>query len=273
MRRWVRAGAVALALCSAVAAAPPSRIVSLKLCTDGLLLDLVPRSRIASVSYLSETPDNAYLWPQAKGIPVNHGTAEEVLLLRPDLVLADDYTSPAVLSFLAQAKIPLVHVPDANNFAQIRTALRIVAKAVDAVPRGETLIAVMDAKLRRLAATEPKRTIRIAGWGNGGYVPGPGTLFNAILTAAGGVNIMRHNASLDTEQLLLARPDLLAYGDDRYSGHSLRDNQSYNPLVMKLYAHRRVTYPAAWFGCGVPQSADAAVQLRAAMLAKMRGPR
>ena len=267
MKRWVHAAAVTLALSGAVAA-PPSHIVSLKLCTDGLLLDLVPRNRIASVSYLSRTPDNAYLWPQARGLAVNHNTVEEVLLQKPDLVLADDYTSPVMLSFLARAKIPLVQVPDAENFAQIRTALRIVAKAVGEVPRGETLIAQMDAKLRAMAAA-PRRFIRVAGWGAGGYVPGRGTLFDAILTAAGGTNIATRDTSLDTEQLLRARPDLLVYGDDRYSGHTLRDNQSYHPLIMKLYAHRRVTYPADWVGCGVPQSADAAVALHTAMLAAM----
>jgi iron complex transport system substrate-binding protein len=268
MKRWVHAAAVTLALSGAVAA-PPSHIVSLKLCTDGLLLDLVPHGRIASVSYLSRTPDNAYLWPQARGLAVNHNTVEDVLLQKPDLVLADDYTSPVMLFFLARAKIPLVQVPDANNFAQIRAALRIVARAVGEGPRGEMLIAAMDDKLRALAASKPPRPIRVAAWGNGGYVPGHGTLFDAILTAAGGTNIAVHDTSLDTEQLLRARPDLLVYGDDRYSGHTLRDNQSYHPLIMKLYAHRRVTYPADWVGCGVPQSADAAVALHTAMLAAM----
>ena len=268
MRRWIGAAALTLALCGGAAPAPPSHIVSLKLCTDGLLLDLVPRSRIASISYLSETPDNAYLWPQAKDISVNHNRVEDVLLEKPDLVLADDYTSPVMLSFLARAKIPLVQVPDANNFAQIRTALRIVARAVDEVPRGEALIAAMNAKLRALAAA-PHRRIRVAAWGAGGYVPGRGTLFDAILSAAGGTDIVRRDTNLDTEQLLRMRPDLLVYGDDRYSGHTLRDNQSYHPLIMKLYAHRRVTYPADWVGCGVPQSADAAVALHDAMLAAM----
>ena len=268
MTRWVRAAFVALALSGGTAAAPPSHIVSLKLCTDGLLLDLVPPARIASVSYLSRTPDNAYLWPQARGLAVNHNRVEDVLLQKPDLVLADDYTSPVMLSFLARAKIPLVQVPDAENFAQIRTALRIVARAVDEVPRGAALIAQMDAKLRALA-TAPHRLIRVAAWDNGGYVPGRGSLFDAILTAAGGTNIAPRDTSLDTEQLLRMRPDLLAYGDDRYSGHTLRDDQSYHPLIMKLYAHRRVVYPADWVSCGVPQSADAAVALHDAMLAAM----
>ena len=50
----------------------------------------------------------------------------------------------------------------------------------------EKLIADMDEKLRALKASAPKQTIRVAGWGGGGFVPGRSTLFNDVLEAAGG---------------------------------------------------------------------------------------
>ena len=50
----------------------PRRIMSLKLCTDALLMDLVPPERIASISYLSREQAALRLWPQAARIPVNH---------------------------------------------------------------------------------------------------------------------------------------------------------------------------------------------------------
>ena len=37
-----------------MAAPPPTRIMSLKICTDELLMDLVPPSRIASLTFLSQ---------------------------------------------------------------------------------------------------------------------------------------------------------------------------------------------------------------------------
>ena len=258
---------------AAVAAPPhpqPRRIMSLKLCTDAMLLDLVVPARIASISYLSRAPDIEKIWPQAKDIPVNHNSAEEILAVRPDLVLADDYTDPATLALTRRAGIAVVTVPDANSFAAIRAVLRKLAHAVGAEARGEALIAHMDGTLRRLAATRPARAIRVLGWGDGGYVPGPGSLFDAILTAAGGVDIAGARSSFDIEQLLSARPDLLAISASGYSGKVLRDDQTDHPLVLSLYAGKRVYYPPLPFTCGLPQSADAARALRGAMLRAMR---
>ena len=44
-----------------------------------------------------------------------------------------------------------------------------------------------------------------------------------------------------------------------------------HPLIRKLYSSRRVTYPSALYSCGVVESADAAVALRADLLKAMRG--
>ena len=48
---------------------------------------------------------------------------------------------------------------------------------------------------------------------------------------------------------------------------SLRRDQDDHPLLLKLFANRRIVYPAACIGCGMPQSADAALQLRATIAA------
>ncbi|HEX4635904.1 MAG TPA: hypothetical protein VH189_06960, partial [Rhizomicrobium sp.] len=76
--KWIAIAAL-LFLAGPTAAAPPQHIMSLKVCTDELLLDLVPASRIASVTFLSREKAGLKFWPQAAGIPVNHGTAEEIL--------------------------------------------------------------------------------------------------------------------------------------------------------------------------------------------------
>ena len=139
--------------------------------------------------------------------------------------------------------------------------------------RGEMLIARMDAQLAALAAAHPPRAIRVAGWGGGGYVPGHGTLFDAVLQAAGARNIAyAPDGFYDVESLLAARPDILAFGDDYGDTPSLRGDQNEHPVLMTLFAHRRITYPAALFGCGVPESAMAAAQLRAALLQAMKQP-
>ena len=68
------------------------RVVSTNLCTDQLLLLIAKRSRIASVSYLARDPLFSHLANRARDIPINHGLAEEILPLEPDLVLVGSHT-------------------------------------------------------------------------------------------------------------------------------------------------------------------------------------
>ena len=130
----------------------------------------------------------------------------------------------------------------------------------------------MDATLASLAATAPARRIVVAGWGGGGEVSGKGTLFDAILAAAGGINVadMMKNTRFgvfDFEELLTARPDILAFGDATSAQPGLRREQIQHRIVQTYYRDRQIAYPEALFGCGLPQSAEAARDLRRAMLA------
>src|ERR1700743_2491254 len=104
----VLGAAVLLSLVAGQAMAAPTspraqRIMSLKVCTDELLLDLVPPERIASVSYLSLEAGALHFWPSATRLPVNHNSPEEVLATHPDLVLTDRYTTPAMRLALAKS--------------------------------------------------------------------------------------------------------------------------------------------------------------------------
>ena len=247
--------------------------MSLKLCTDALLMDLVPPARIASISYLSRERAVLRLWPEAARIPVNHNSIEEVLSVHPDMILTDAYQSPTMRGLLGKSGARIVEVPDAENFEQIRNVTRLVGDAVDARPRAEQLIARMDATLRQLDQEKAARTIRVAGWGAGGFVPGRNTLFNAVLEAAGGSNIAGPQGGYyDIERLIAAKPDVLAYGDNYIGLPSLHSEQDAHPALLKLFGQRRVVYASGLVGCGVPQSADAARQLHAALYKVMGTP-
>jgi iron complex transport system substrate-binding protein len=158
-----------------------------------------------------------------------------------------------------------VEVPPAENFDQIRSVTRMVAHAVGEEARGEALIAGMDADLAELAAHRPKKILTVAGWGGGGYVPGTGGLFDAMLTAAGARNVER-GGYYDVEALIAANPDALVYGDTYSGTTSLRADQDLHPALLKRYAGRRISY-ASLYGCGVPQSARVARQLQDALRA------
>jgi len=249
--------------------------MSLSMCTDDLLLEFLPPDRIASLTYYSRDPSISRQWPRAAKVRINWGTAEEVLAEKPDLVLAGTYTTPATRSLLKKLGWPLLEVPPAVDFDEIRAVTRQVARALKEEAAGEALIAKMDLTLRELAASKPAQNIRVAAWGEGGSIPGKGTLFDAILTAAGGVNIAAAldggaYTSFDIEQLIAAHPDILAYASNVTDTPGLNTELAQHPLIRKLYSGRSVTYPSALYNCGVVESADAAVALRAGLLRVMR---
>src|SRR3954468_11055044 len=267
--KWVLAAACLVLTGQAAVASPPQRIMSLKICTDELLLDLVPpplpgkKSRIASVTFLSREKAGLKFWPQAAAMPVNHGTAEEILTTRPDLILTDPFMAPSLRPILAKSGARVSEVPPAETFEQIRTAVRQVAKAVEEEARGEALIARMDAGLRDLQAHKPAKVMTLMEWGGGGYVPGKGGLFDTVVTAAGG-RVVGQGGFYDVESLIAAKPDALVYGDTYAGTTSLRADQDRHPALMKQYAGKRISYRSL-YGCGVPETADTAKQLQDAL--------
>jgi iron complex transport system substrate-binding protein len=279
-RLVILATLAALAVSGAAGAAePPRRIMSLSLCTDQHLLQLVPPQRITSVTYLSRQTNESFLTAEAFNVGINYGTPEEVAREHPDLVLTGTFSTPAARMLLRRIGANLVEVPPAEDFDQIRAATRQVAHAVGADQKGEALIAEMDAALAELARTKPARRIVVAGWTTSGTVPARGTLFDSILTAAGGENVANlagvdplygQFTAFDLEQVVALKPDILAYGDSRVGRPDLSGEQLRHPVVRRLFAGRQIAYPETLYSCGLPQSATiAARDFRRAMLDAM----
>ena len=63
------------------------KIASLNLCTDEYLLLLAQRHEIASITRLAQDPAESSLWRQARAFPANRGQIEQIIAVRPTLVL------------------------------------------------------------------------------------------------------------------------------------------------------------------------------------------
>jgi iron complex transport system substrate-binding protein len=170
----------------------------------------------------------------------------------------------------AKVGAPVVEIDAANSFADIRRVTRQIGTLVGEPDRAEALIADMDRTLAELAATRPRRTVRVVAWSGAGSVPGKGTLTDELIRTAGGENIaVKYDdgrySSFGMEELLRARPDALLHGADRYDGPSLRDAAITHSVIRKAFRGRQISYPASLYTCGLPQSAEAARNLREAL--------
>ena len=159
--RTLLATVAVLALAGAASAVgKPQRVMSLNLCTDQIVLQLLPPERIASVTYLARGPDVGFPSIDASRVKVNYGSSEEVLAQRPDLVIAGTTSTFATRALLKRAGIPLLEVPGAESFEDIRNITRTIGRALEEEARAEALLQRMDstlAELRQTAATFPDR--------------------------------------------------------------------------------------------------------------------
>jgi len=255
-----------LALPAQAAPAKPQRILSMNQCTDLLLLQLVPKSRIAAVTYLARAGADS-LFPGAdRGLALNYGTPEDIIRYRPDLILAGEFSTPVTRRLAREVGAPIVEVKGASTVADIRASVLQVGAAVGEPGRARAIVARMDAQLAELAA-RPRRPVRVVAWDGGDSVPGRDTLPNRIIEAAGAVNIAagpgRTYTTYDVERLLLARPDALISGGD---ARPLRQqDEARHRVLRRAYAGRRITYADVAWTCGLPQSVDSAVRLRRAL--------
>jgi iron complex transport system substrate-binding protein len=265
-------GALALLTAPAQAqnAVKPQRIVSMNQCTDLLLLQLAPKSRIASISFLAHDAAWAIAPGLDAGVPINHGAVEDLIAAKPDLILTGPYGATAVRLMAKRINIPVVEIEEANDFGQIRAVVRKMGAAVGEPERAEALLAAMDAKLATLAARRPAYTVTVAAWSGGDYVSGRGTLTNTIIETAGAVNIAAklpdaRTSTFGIEELLAARPDALLYAGGRREKPSLRTAQTQLNVLRDTYRDRMLDYPSPLYACGLPQAAQAATDLRAAL--------
>jgi iron complex transport system substrate-binding protein len=259
-----------LCLATGVAtAAPPQRVMSLNLCTDQLLMALLPPQRIASITWLSRTEGDPALLALARRLPINHGSAEEVLVACPDLVLAGRFTTATTRSQLRRAGIPLLEVDAPSDWDGIRRVTREVAAALGAQAQAEQQLATMDAQLQQLAGSRPAHAVRVIGWGGTGEdVPGRDTLFNTILEAAGGVNLAALDSgprSFDLEQVLLAHPQVVMRGAAYGARPSLRNSVAIHRALRRQPSIKMMTYPEAVYGCAVPRASQVATELAATL--------
>lgn len=236
----------------------PLRVMSVNQCTDQLVLALLPPERIASVSWLARDPGGSLLAGAAGRVPVNHGTAEEVLAQRPDLIVTGSMTTPVLRGMLRRIGYPLVEVDHAATLADIRRITRQVAAAVGEPARGEALIAGMDRKFAKLARKQAS-PLGVVVWGRDGFSAEAGTLYDLVLTAAGARNLGQGAGGI--ERLLETNPALLVQGSAT-GRPSLGDAVTWHRLVRERWAGRTIRVPQSYYGCGTPMVADAALALR-----------
>jgi iron complex transport system substrate-binding protein len=257
------AGAIAalmLAACAPQAApqgdAAGPTIVSLNPCLDAILVEVADPSQVLALSHYSRDPGGSSI-PQdvAAQYGVTGGTAEEVIALRPDLVLASIYLPQPTKTALERAGLTVATfgspVTVAESIAQVREVAALAGKA----NAGEALAARM-----RASPADPRPAVSALLWQPGEIVAGEATLIAQLLREEGFASHAAARglgqADAVTLERLLADPPqvLLVAGDAPGQRHPL--------LAGALKSTQIAAFDPSLLYCGGPTIPKARARLR-----------
>src|SRR5262245_26099596 len=187
-----------LVLCLAVLPAAragdpgPRRIVSMNLCLDAVLVELVPRDHILALSQYSRDPWRSTIAALAKDLPYTNETAEEVVALKPDLVITSRHSAIATRNALKRVgvRFELFGVP--QSIEESLDQIRQLAALLQRQEQGEALIARIEAAIERARPAPGAHPVTAAIYQPGGLSVGSNTVINELMEVAG-----LHNVAVD----------------------------------------------------------------------------
>jgi len=209
--------------------AAPQHVVSTFLCTDEYVFRLVPRERIAALSYeaTDRNPVVSTIADRARGIRTIHPSTETVLSLAPDLVVMYAGTNPRLHLNLKKLGIAVLDVPWANSLADVRTITTMLGEKLGAPGSAKEMLAGMDRKIAAARAAPQTRLTRMG--------------------------------TLPVEAVIAAAPELLILGGEERSGsaraYMILHHPALKALKGKTYMEHAVLTPLL---CPGPWSLDAA---------------
>jgi iron complex transport system substrate-binding protein len=239
------------------AQAMPKRVVSLNLCTDILALSLAEPSQLVSVSHIAADPVSSPVAELAKNYHLNRSGLEEILSLKPDLVLASVYTAPHILAVLEHAGIAVERFGYAQNFADIAQQITQMGQALGQQNKAEMQIGEINRTMG--AAKKTAQPVTALLYEPNGYTSGAGTLADEIMKQLGIINLAAADNRLAAgrvtlEDLIRLKPDMII--EPEFYEKPVLAYQNYRHPVMQTLVSERgrktqhVAVPGRYWSCG-----------------------
>ncbi|MBA8843052.1 iron complex transport system substrate-binding protein [Ochrobactrum sp. RH1CCR137] len=246
------------------AADSPKRVVSINVCTDQLAILLAREGQLQSVSYLSQDPELSVMAAKARQLPANHAQAEEVFLMKPDLVLAGTFSSRATVGLLRRLGVRVEEFAPARSFSDIEDHLRRMGELLGR--QAETRREIDKMKAALAAVQQPVRRKTVALYYANSYTSGRGTLVDEAVRLAGLDNLadkagVSGSAALSLEKLVLEKPDILVRSSRERAPALAFENFEHPALRALERQAKAVTIADNLTVCGGPFSVEAVAEL------------
>jgi iron complex transport system substrate-binding protein len=247
---------------SAALAANLPRLVSMNVCTDQLLLTLADPEQILGLSRFARDG-----WQSQAGdisrYPVLSGGAEDVLLIRPDIVVTSAFDKRSTRELLKAKGLRLAELAVPRTLDEARQQIREAGDIIGHPDRAAVEIARLDAALARARRAVSERHYRVLPLSRRGWVAGSDSFVGSLLSeiglrsAAGDLGFASGGfASL--EAIVSLRPDFIVVSQ---AGDIARDDgQAFllHPALERFYPpEKRIVIPERMTECGGVLLADA----------------
>lgn len=203
----------------------PQRIISLSPSTTEIAFALGLAGRVVAVDKFSDYPAEVKNLDKINTTPLS---LEQVVALKPDLVLAASIISPDDIKKLSDLGMPVLVVGSAAMTIDNVTAdIAMVGKATGSDDKAKVIVDGMKQKADAVKAklanakTKPKVYWELdATDPTKPYTPGPGSFINDIITQSSATNVAANAkspyAQINAEEVVAANPDVIILSDFAY---------------------------------------------------------
>ncbi|QWG18885.1 ABC transporter substrate-binding protein [Bradyrhizobium sediminis] len=257
--------AVAIASFATFGAVPPAsavgpRIVSMNVCTDQVLLTLADPEQILGLSRFSR---DAWVAGDANRYPTLSGGAEDVLVLKPDVVVASLFDKRSTRELLKANGLRLAELAVPRTLDEVKGQIRELGDIAGHPDRAAQQIARLDAALARARQAVADRHYRVLPLSRRGWVAGRDSFVGSLLAETGLLNTagefgFASGGFASLEEIVKLKPDLLLVSQ---AGDVARDDgQAFllHPALERFYpAAKRIVIPERLTECGGVMLAEA----------------
>ena len=232
----------------------PEKVMTLGIWLDWMALGLVPPEQMVSVNSLLDDPISSNIVDLAKKIPSKHvnPTAEYIYAKKPDVLFVDKFVRADLVATIRDMGIKVVLIKYPNSIEDVKSGVRLMAKALAKEKQGESIVSQMEghlaqlhAKMAKYADQQPQRVALISVMTDYG---GKGTIWDGICREAGVINCisdvgLSHGQVYSKELLIKSCPDVLLLPG--YTAHGTFDIQKFrnqylqDPALATLPAIRK----------------------------------
>ena len=252
-----------LALPGALSAANLPRIVSMNVCSDQLLLTLADPEQILGLSRFSRDGWQSWAADRARRYPVLSGGAEDVLVAKPDIVVASLFDKRSTRELLKANGLHLAEFTVPRTLDEVKDQIREMGEVVQHPDRARAEIARLDAAIARAREAATDKHYRVLPLSRRGWVSGRDSLVSSLLTETGLLNPagelgVAFGGFASLEAIISLKPDfiLVSEAGDRAED----DGRAFllHPALERFYPpEKRIVIPERLTVCGGVMLAEA----------------